>query len=154
MKVSERRHAAKGVGRVNDDRQRSEHDEQRHDVSAVARLLRQHGVGGPIPVREAARRTGVSRTTINNWLDSDPANPIRHNKTSLTRIATGLGIDRTELANASLIDNGAHGIPIGDGDADAILARLVDLQRQARAIEQSVTQLMVLYAQRFADGER
>lgn len=121
--------------------------------SAVGRLLREAGVGpgrdAEIGMREAERRTGVSRQTLAAWLAPiDPDNPIRHTKKNLELVARGLGIDRAALGMASMIDNN-HGreVPTDPAD-DPVLAELQRVRTQLRALEDDVSRLIAAYVSR------
>lgn len=83
--------------------------------SAVGRLLRDAGVTkyarqrepGLIGIREAERRTGVSRQTLSVWLrDLEGGERRRYDAASLDLVAQGLGINRRALGIAAMQDSG------------------------------------------------
>lgn len=124
----------------------------RQRESAVGRLLTEAGVGPdrPIGLREAERRTGVSRQTLAAWLAPvDPTNPIRHTKKNLDLVSRGLDIDRAALGMASMIDNN-HGqeVPTGASDSDPFLSELQRIRGVLRTLDADVTRLIAAYVQR------
>lgn len=82
--------------------------------SAVGALLRAAGMEprsrkgdlDTIGLREAERRSGVSRQTFSIWLSDVGPEGRRYDKTTLDRVATALGIDRRKLGVAAMQDSG------------------------------------------------
>lgn len=83
--------------------------------SAVGKLLRAAGVQknarlsdiDKLGIRDAARKTGVSRQTLSNWMrDLEPGERRQYDAMSLDLVASGLSINRRELGIAAMQDSG------------------------------------------------
>src|SRR5438128_5197471 len=82
--------------------------------SAVGALLRAAGLRphsrkadfDTIGIREAERRTGVSRQTLSMYLKPVGPEGRRYDPWTLDRVAHGLGVDRRALGVAAMRDNG------------------------------------------------
>jgi len=106
-------------------------------------LLRQAGVAkyvragaDQISIREAERRTGVSRQTLSVWMrELEEGERRRYDALSLDLVANGLKIDRRELGIAALKDSG-HVVESDDQAGELIdwlAQRTSDEKRQALA---------------------
>ena len=85
--------------------------------SKVAALLRTYGVTADLSVRQAAKRCGVSPTTMSKLMQGETRQIRRSN---LDKIADGLGISRDLLERASLADAGFLQAASGSSLAEAL----------------------------------
>lgn len=96
--------------------------------SRVGELLRAYGVRSHMSVRDAARRCGVSHETVNRImqpLGPDETRAIR--KSSLDKIATGLGIPRDLLQREMMADAGFDIRVVSDSSVAEALAQMQGL---------------------------
>lgn len=125
--------------------------------SAVGKLLRAAGVEPrarrddleKMTIREAERKTGVSRQTLHTWLrDLAPGERRQYDAKRLDMVAEGLKISRRELGVAAMLDAGQ--VLAGSGeDAEQTLRQVYDYLSNRTIDEQ--TQLMAWLAQRIAE---
>lgn len=123
--------------------------------SAVGKLMRAAGVSpnarksdlSEVGLREAERRTGVSRQTLSVWLrDLEPGERRKYEAFTLDKVANGLGIDRRALGVAALKDSG-H-VLSGSDDLDELYAYL------AQRDDDEQHQIMLWLAERLAERRR
>jgi len=94
--------------------------------SAVGALLRAAGLQpgsrrsdvDTVGIRDAERKTGVSRQTLSMYLKPVGPQGRRYDPWTLDRVAHGLGVDRRALGIAAMRDNGVMLAGTGDDMAD------------------------------------
>ena len=94
--------------------------------SRIAHRLRAYGVGERFSIRDAAKRTGLSRETISRLM-----RPVEHQETrrirseNLDKIADGLGIPRDLLEREMMADWG-YVQAVTDSDVAGVLSQITD----------------------------
>lgn len=142
---------------VHDPRVTSDGEVRGGRESAVGRLLRAAGVQPrarraelhAIGIREAERRTGVSRQTLSVWLrDLRPGERRQYDARTLDAVSHGLGISRRELGVAAMQDAGQ--VLLGD-DAGQTLHAVTEWLADRTDVEKR--QILAWLAQHIAESD-